>query len=112
MEDSRGLYYNPQPSMPAVRVYVRRAEDGSIEFRMWDDEHPEVWEKHQWINMEVISMAAQLFSQEHDNSWQPTRIYDSTVAEALLIEQERALARQKTREEARARKQQQMQADK
>lgn len=111
MEDSLGLYYNPQPSLPAVRVYVRRAEDGSIEFRMWDAEHPEVWEKHRWLNMEIISMAAQLFSQERDKSWQPTMIYDRSVAEALLAEQERALAKQKAREEARARKQQ-MQAEK
>ncbi len=105
MEDSLGLYYFPQPSIPAVRVYVRRNEDGVIEFRMWDAEHPEVWGKHQWISMEVISMAARLFSEERDSSWQPGKIYDAVIAEALLKEKERTLAKQKAREEARARRQ-------
>ncbi|MDO5535924.1 MAG: hypothetical protein Q4F72_00130 [Desulfovibrionaceae bacterium] len=112
MEDSLGLYYLPQPALPAVRVYVRRAEDGSIEYRMWDAEHPEVWEKHQWINMEVIAMAAQLFSQERDGSWQPAKIYDSNVAEALLKQQEEAEAKARAKAEAQARRQAQMQSDK
>ncbi len=88
MEDSRGKYYLPRPSLPAVRMYVRRGADGSVEFRMWDAEHPEVWEKHRWITMDVIAMAAGLF-QERDPSWKPEKIYDLSVAEALLRERTR-----------------------
>lgn len=44
MQDSLGVYYLPRPGIPAVRVYVRRGESGEIEFRMWDQDHPEVWE--------------------------------------------------------------------
>ena len=50
MQDSLGVYYLPRPGIPAVRVYVRRGESGEIEFRMWDQDHPEVWEKHQWLS--------------------------------------------------------------
>ena len=90
MEDSRGLYYYPNPALTAVRVYVRRAEDGGIEFCMWDAEHPEVWEKHGWICMETINMARELFAGEHDDGWHPEKIYDAAVAEALLKEKEKA----------------------
>lgn len=44
MQDSLGVYYLPRPGIPAVRVYVRRGDSGEIEFRMWDQDHPEVWE--------------------------------------------------------------------
>ena len=78
MEDSRGLYYYPNPALTAVRVYVRRAEDGSMEFRMW--------EKHGWIGMETVNIARELFAGEHDDGWHPEMIYDAAVAEALLKE--------------------------
>ncbi len=86
MEDSLGLYYLPRPDLPAVRMYVRAAEDGSPEFRMWDAEHPEVWERHQWISMEVVAMATGLFKGDHDEGWHPERLYDAAVAKALLSE--------------------------
>lgn len=88
MEDEKGLYYFPNPQLQQVRVYVRRGEDGGIEFRMWDAEHAEVWEKHNWISMEVIQAAVELFAQSHDNNWHPEAIYDANVAEALLKEKE------------------------
>lgn len=114
MEDSLGLYYLPNPTLPAVRVYVRRAEDGSdtIEYRMWDAEHEEVWEKHQWINMEVIAAAAEFFGQTHENNWQPMKIYDNNVAEALLKEKEQAEARAKAKAEAHARREAMLQSGK
>ena len=88
MEDDKGLYYFPNPRLPQVRVYVRRGEDGGVEFRMWDAEHEEVWEKHNWVAMEVIQAAVELFSQSHDNNWHPESIYDANIAEALLREKE------------------------
>ena len=87
MEDSRGVYYLPKPGVPSVRVYVRRGEDG-IEFRMWDREHEEVWEKHQWLPYEVISKAAAMFRDMHAGSADPLAIYDNVVAEAILREKE------------------------
>lgn len=88
MEDANGIYYYPNPTIPQVRVYVRRGEDGSIEFRMWDADHEEVWEKHGWISMDVVNAAIELFGSAHDDSWHPEAIYDASVAEALLQEQE------------------------
>ncbi|MDO4840447.1 MAG: hypothetical protein Q3990_07215 [Desulfovibrionaceae bacterium] len=107
MEDSLGLYYLPQPSIPAVRIYVRRNEEGSIEFRMWDADHPEVWEKHQWLTSDIIALAAQMFKSEHDNGASPESNYDLRVAEALLEEQEQAEAKAKAKAEAKARRQKQ-----
>ncbi|MBU3831954.1 MAG: hypothetical protein H9993_04485 [Candidatus Desulfovibrio faecigallinarum] len=89
MEDANGIYYYPNPSLPQVRVYVRRAEDGTIEFRMWDAEHDEVWEKHGWISMDVVNAAIELFGTERGDNWHPEAIYDASVAEALLQDKER-----------------------
>lgn len=88
MQDARGLYYLPRPGIPAVRMYVRRALGGEVEFRMWDAEHEEVWTKHDWIPLSVIRMAAELFRSEHKDS-DPVSLYDVDVAEALLREQEK-----------------------
>ncbi len=106
MEDSLGLYYLPQPSIPAMRIYVRRGE-GGIEFRMWDAEHPEVWEKHQWLTSDIIALAAQMFQSEHADGASPASYYDVRVAEALLEEREKADAKAKAKAEAKARRQQQ-----
>lgn len=93
MEDSNGLYYLPNPSLTAVRVYVRRGGDGGVEFRMWDAEHPEVWERHGWIGMDVINAAAELFAGSHEDNWKPAAIYDTSIAEVLLREKERSAGR-------------------
>lgn len=87
MEDKLGLYYLPRPSIPAVRMYVQRNNDGEVEFRMWDAEHPEVWEKHNWLSISTIKMAAELFQSEHKDS-DPLSLYDYAVAESLLREKE------------------------
>lgn len=90
MQDSLGVYYLPRPGLPAVRVYVRRGETGEIEFRMWDQDHPEVWEKHQWLPLSVIQKAAALFREMHAGSGEdPMNIYDNVVAESLLREWKR-----------------------
>ena len=90
MEDQRGLYYHPRPTVPAVRMYVRRGNEGDVEFRMWDAEHPEVWDKHDWLPFGVIEMAAEMFCSEHKDS-DPLSMYDISVAEGLL--REKALGR-------------------
>lgn len=85
MEDSLGLYYLPHPGIPSERMYVRRGPDRNVEFRMWNADRPEVWERHEWLSMSVLTMAAALFREQHANSDEdPLALYDNVVAESLL----------------------------
>lgn len=88
MKDERGLYYYPQPGNNKARVYVRRGEDGGVEFRLWQAEHEEVWERHQWLPVDVIRSAAALYagSGRGGPDADPMRLYDEGVALALLEE--------------------------
>lgn len=88
MKDERGLYYHPQPGNTKVRVYVRRGDGGSVEFRLWQADHAEVWEKHQWLDTEVIRAAAALYADSGRGGpdADPMRLYDVAVASALLTE--------------------------
>lgn len=93
MKDERGLYYFPQPGNAKARVYVRRGGDGGVEFRLWQEDHPEVWEKHQWLPTAVLRNAARLYREEkrgpEGSASDPLRLYDESVARALLGEEER-----------------------
>lgn len=84
MRDERGLYYHAEPGNPNARVYVRKNEDGEIEFRLWYADHPEVWEKHRWIGMDVIENAASLYREERDRNSNPLKLYDMAIAKSLL----------------------------
>ncbi len=88
MKDERGLYYYPQPGNTKVRVYVRRGATGGVEFRLWEAEHVEVWEKHSWLPTQVIREAARLYkkSGRGNADSNPMILYDEAVAEALLVE--------------------------
>lgn len=88
MKDQLGLYYHPQPGNPKARVYVRRSGEGDIEFRLWQQEHPEVWEKHHWLPTAVIRSAAAVYKQSGRSSEgaNPLLLYDEQVAIALLNE--------------------------
>lgn len=88
MKDERGLYYHPQAGDSLSRVYVRRGPDGEVEFRLWRADHPEVWERHPWLNMAVVRSAAGLYRQERSNGVDPLKLYDIAVARALLREDE------------------------
>jgi hypothetical protein len=86
MRDERGLYYHPQPGNPKVRVYVRPGDGDVVEFRLWQAEYPEVWEKHDWIPLDVIRQAARLYREPGSGraAGDPLTLYDETVARALL----------------------------
>lgn len=84
MRDERGLYYHAQAGNPRVRVYVRKGEDGEVEFRMWERDHPEVWEQHPWLPYAVIRDAARLYREERNPEADPLRLYDLNVAKNLL----------------------------
>ncbi len=85
MKDDKGLYYHPQPGEKKVRVYVRRGRDNAIEFRLWEAEHPVVWEKHGWIPTHIIQQAAHMYK-EMGKETDPLTLYDENVARALLAE--------------------------
>lgn len=86
MRDERGVYYHPQPGNSHVRMYVRNGIDGEVEFRMWESEHPEVWDRHPWLPMAVICDAADLYKTERNEQADPLKLYDLDVARALLRE--------------------------
>ena len=86
MKDERGLYYHPHPGERGVRVYVRRGVDGEVEFRLWREDAPQVWERHTWLSMAVVRSAARLYRQEHEAGDDPLALYDLAVARALLRE--------------------------
>ena len=93
MKDEAGLYYHPDPSDPKTRVYVREGAAG-IEFRMWRADHPEVWERHEWLVHDVLRAAVSLYK-ERGNTADPLAFYDLNVARALLKEEERRSGRNK-----------------
>lgn len=84
MQDERGLYYYPDPANRRARVYVR-ANNEDIEFRLWQADHAEVWEKHEWIPLAVIRHAAAMY-RDMGREADPMRLYDEAVARALLKE--------------------------
>ncbi len=85
MKDTLGVYYYPNPQHPENRMYVRRF-GGRIEFRMWNRDDAQVWEKHNWLPMDVIRQAAQMFRAMGKES-DPTTLYDEAVAQRLLSEE-------------------------
>jgi hypothetical protein len=44
---------------------------------------PEVWEKHEWLDRQVIEAAAAMYRQQTTVA-NPMLLYDGAVAEALL----------------------------
>ena len=87
MHDDNGLYYYPDPTNTQVRVYVRE-EPGGVSFRLWHQDHPQVWEQHEWLNYEVIKAAAAMYK-ERGSGTDPLTLYDVNVARALLKEETR-----------------------
>lgn len=90
MKDENGLYYFPDPSDHKTRVYVREGASGP-EFRLWRAEHPEVWERHDWLAYDVVAAAADMYK-ERGNGVDPLAFYDCNVARALLKEEARKKA--------------------
>ena len=80
MKDERGLYYYPSLQNRDTRMYVRES-DGVIEFRLWSAENPEIWERHEWIPLDVVRKAAKMYKNPERN---PLGLYDMDVARRLL----------------------------
>ena len=80
MKDQLGQYYHPDMRDRQTRMYVRK-NHGVVEFRMWNANHPEIWEKHGWLPYEVIQQAADLYQGTTSTSLD---LYDPAIAKALL----------------------------
>lgn len=80
MKDKLGHYYFPTLQIREERMYVRD-NAGVIEFRLWNENKPEIWEKHGWRPYEAVKTAAELYQNENDD---PLKLYDISIAKALL----------------------------
>ncbi|RJQ86889.1 MAG: hypothetical protein C4519_01435 [Desulfobacteraceae bacterium] len=82
MKDDRGLYYYPFPTNKRVRMYVRQNMD-EIEFRMWNQDDPQLWEDHGWVPHSAIIQAQAMYT---GRGFDPRRAYDLDLARALFRE--------------------------
>jgi len=80
MKDNLGFYYNPFPQNKRVRVYVREAE-GTIWFRLWNQDVPDLWQEHGWIPYGAIKQAAGLYG---GKDFDPDQVYDLDIAKMLI----------------------------
>ena len=85
MKDSNGLYYYPNPAEKRVRMYVRH-RFGQMEFRLWNQEHPEIWERHDWIPYDAIEEAAAEY-RKRKAGVDPLELYDLHVAQRLWADE-------------------------
>ncbi len=83
MKDSRGLYYYPVLQNKNLRMYVRLSED-DIEFRLWDNEDPSLWDEHGWLPWTAINQAAEVYEKENRKGKPPLQLYDIELAIRLL----------------------------
>ena len=83
MKDHRGLFYYPFPQNKKVRMYVRAVSD-ELEFRMWNQDDPQMWEDHGWVPYSAIAQAKALYQQ--GGAFDPDRAYDLNAARALVKE--------------------------
>lgn len=84
MKDDRGLYYYPSLQNRRTRMYVRET-NGHVEFRLWNQDDPDIWERHQWIPREVVEKAAEMYK-DRDPKRNPLGLYDLDVAKAVIQE--------------------------
>jgi len=83
MKDDRGLYYHPQLQNKRVRMYVRKF-GSDIQFRLWNQDIPELWDEHGWVPHEAIQQATKMYA---NKNFSPDQVYDINVAEGLLAEE-------------------------
>ncbi len=86
MKDSLGLYYFPKPADHSLRVYVRMGADQKIEFRLWKEGMPELWERHPWIPHDVLSLANDLYHKERNENADNLGLYDMSIAKLIIEE--------------------------
>ena len=82
MKDKRGLYYYPFPQNKRVRMYVRQESD-NIEFRLWNQDDPKLWQEHGWVPYDAIVQAEKIYN---GGIFNPNQAYDIKIAQALIKE--------------------------
>jgi len=82
MKDERGTYYYPFPQNRQVRMYVRE-DDGTVCFRLWNQDDPALWDDHGWVPWEAVKQAMAL---RRPSGFDPKIAYDIHVAWAVLSE--------------------------
>ncbi len=82
MKDERGLFYWPFPQNKKVRMYVRE-KNGSIWFRLWNADDPQLWDDHGWVPYGAIKKAQGMYQ---GNNFDPAQAYDLALATALIEE--------------------------
>ncbi len=85
MEVPSGPFYYPVPGNKRIRMYVRERH-GVVEFRLYNPDYPEIWERHGWLDMDLVQRGVQLFRQERRAAVDPLQLYDLRVARAVLEE--------------------------
>ncbi len=83
MKDERGLFYYPLPADKRLRAYVRQV-GGEICFRLWHADDPSLWQAHGWVAHRAILQASSGY--RNAAGFDPTQVYDLTLARALLKE--------------------------
>lgn len=84
MRDEKGCYYLAEPGNSSARVYVRQNDTGEIEFRLWHNDYPDIWEQHGWTGYDTLSQAAELYQKERNANAKPLKLYDLNLARAVL----------------------------
>jgi|AMWB02.1.fsa_nt_gi hypothetical protein len=87
MKDDRGVYYYPFPGNKKIRMYVRPVGP-EIEFRLWNQDDPQLWETHGWVPYGAIVQARAIYT---GKAFDPGRAYDLVLArEALGLRPDRS----------------------
>jgi hypothetical protein len=91
MKDDRGPFYYPFPQNKRVRMYVKE-DEGTIWFRLYNADVPELWDEHGWVPWKAVKMARELYEQERKSGqretsdFDPRTAYDIDVAKMILKE--------------------------
>ena len=80
MKDTLGMFYYPFPQNKKVRMYVRSSEN-EPEFRMWNQDDPQMWEEHGWVPYSAIVQARAMYT---GKAFDPGKAYDLEAANALI----------------------------
>lgn len=80
MRDDRGAYYYPFARNKKVRMYVRQAGP-QIEFRLWNQDDPQLWDAHGWVPHEAVVQAQTMYQ---GGAFDPRQAYDLVLAREAL----------------------------
>ena len=85
MKDDKGLYYYPYPDNKKTRMYVKKT-GGTVWFRIWNSDIPELWDEHGWVPYDAIRKAAEM-RPDNPGGFDPKKAYDLQIANAILDEE-------------------------